>query len=103
MDALNYYNILCIERSATNAEVKTAYRHQARRFHPDVSDDPDGERKFKAVAEAYRTLRRPESRAAYDLGAMPAGPVGEDPWHPQPFIFWFALFQWPGATWLWPA
>ena len=51
---------------ASCAEIKSAFRTLAQRFHPDVTKDRDGERKFKEVAEAYRTLSRPDSKVAYD-------------------------------------
>jgi curved DNA-binding protein len=62
----DYYAVLGIDRSATTEAVKKAYRKLAHKYHPDVSKDPDGEEKFKAVAEAYETLKNPEKRAAYD-------------------------------------
>lgn len=62
----NHYATLHIDRCASCAEIKSAFRTLAQRFHPDVSKDWDGERKIKEVAEAYRTLRRPDSKVAYD-------------------------------------
>ncbi|TMG74913.1 MAG: molecular chaperone DnaJ, partial [Betaproteobacteria bacterium] len=46
--------------------IKKAYRKLAHKYHPDVSKDPQGETKFKEIAEAYATLKDPEKRAAYD-------------------------------------
>ena len=60
------YDILGVERIANARDLKRAYRRLARKYHPDVSDDPDGERKFKDVAEAYGTLKRPHKRTEYD-------------------------------------
>ena len=62
----DYYGILGVERSAAADAIKKAYRKLARKYHPDVSKDPDGEEKFKAVAEAYETLKDPDKRTAYD-------------------------------------
>jgi curved DNA-binding protein len=62
----DYYAILGVDRSAGEAAIKSAYRKLARKYHPDVSKEPDAEAKFKDVSEAYTTLRDPEKRAAYD-------------------------------------
>jgi curved DNA-binding protein len=62
----DYYEILGIEPTAGEAEIKTAYRRLARKLHPDVSKEPGAEEKFKAVNEAYEALRDPQKRAAYD-------------------------------------
>lgn len=70
----DYYAILGVRREADDGEIKKAYRKFARKYHPDVSKDPQGEEKFKDLAEAYQTLKDPEKRAAYDrLGPHQAG------------------------------
>ncbi len=66
MKRQNHYSTLHVDRCASCAEIKSAFRTLAQRFHPDVTKDRDGEQKFKDVAEAYRTLKRPDSKIAYD-------------------------------------
>ncbi len=66
MEFKDYYGVLGVEPSAGDAEIKTAYRRLARKFHPDVSKEAGAEDKFKAVNEAYEALRDPEKRKAYD-------------------------------------
>ena len=66
MEFKDYYGILGVEASAGEAEIKTAYRRLARKYHPDVSKEKGAEEQFKAVNEAYEALRDPQKRAAYD-------------------------------------
>ena len=70
----DYYAALGVDRKASAEDIKKAYRKLARKYHPDVSKERDAEEKFKAMAEAYETLKDPEKRAAYDqLGSHSAG------------------------------
>jgi curved DNA-binding protein len=70
----DYYAILGVDRGASAEDIKKAYRKLARKYHPDVSKEPNAEEKFKEMGEAYETLKDPEKRAAYDrLGQYAAG------------------------------
>lgn len=66
----DYYATMGVPRTATEAEIKTAHRKLARKFHPDLNKEPSAEARFKEVGEAYQVLKDPEKRAAFDaLGA----------------------------------
>jgi curved DNA-binding protein len=74
MKYTDYYAALGVERGASAADIKKAYRRLAQKYHPDVSKEPDAEAKFKEIAEAYATLKDADKRAAYDaLGSRPQG------------------------------
>ena len=62
----DYYESLDVQRDADTRTIKQAYRRLARKYHPDVSTEPDAEEKFKTVAEAYEVLGDEEKRAEYD-------------------------------------
>src|SRR5919201_3328179 len=63
----DYYDVLGVGRSASEADIKKAFRRLARELHPDVNaHDPEAEEKFKQAAEAYEVLSDPERRRIYD-------------------------------------
>ena len=62
----DYYDILGVNRDASQDEIKRAYRKLAAKYHPDKNKAPDAEEKFKKVREAYEVLSDPQKRKAYD-------------------------------------
>jgi len=92
MQFKDYYQVFDVPRSATQDDIKRAYRKLARKYHPDVSKEPDAEARFKELGEAYEVLKDPEKRAAYDqMGSQWKG--GQD-FKPPPG--WDAGFEFSG-------
>jgi molecular chaperone DnaJ len=86
---MDYYEVLQVERTASDGELKAAYRKLAMQYHPDRNpNNPDAEEKFKACSEAYQVLSDPDKRAAYDrfghAGVGAAGAAG-NPFAGGPF------------------
>src|SRR5438552_15009162 len=74
MEYKDYYKILGVERGASDEDIKKAYRKLGRKYHPDVSKEPNAKERFQEVAEAYETLKDKDKRAAYDsLGSHRPG------------------------------
>lgn len=93
MEYKDYYKIMGIAKTATQEEIKRAYRKLARKYHPDVSKEVDAEQKFKEVGEAYEVLKDPQKRAAYDR-------IGSQWQHGQRFTpppDWDAGFEFSGG------
>ena len=66
MDKRDYYEVLGVSKDASAAEIKSAFRQLAKKYHPDVSKEPDAEKKFKEVQEAYEVLGDETKRQQYD-------------------------------------
>ena len=62
----DYYEILGIQRDASDDAVKKAYRKMALKYHPDKNKEPDADEKFKEVAEAFEVLSDPQKREVFD-------------------------------------
>ena len=64
----DYYEVLGLDRKASDSDIKKAFRSKAREFHPDKNpDDPESEARFKEVQEAYAILSNPDERRKYDM------------------------------------
>jgi molecular chaperone DnaJ len=66
MDKRDYYEVLGVSKTATDAEIKSAFRKLAKKYHPDVSKEPDAAEKFKEAQEAYAVLSDAKKRQQYD-------------------------------------
>lgn len=66
MDYKDYYKVMGVDKGANEKEIKLAYRRLARKYHPDISKEPNAEEKFKEVGEAYEVLKDPKKRKVYD-------------------------------------
>ena len=81
----DYYEILELQRSASDEDIKRSFRKLAQQWHPDVNTDPDADARFKEVNEAYQVLADPQRRQAYDtfgkagVGGPGAGAEGYGP------------------------
>jgi molecular chaperone DnaJ len=78
----DYYEMLGVPRDADTTTIKDAFRQLARRYHPDISTEPDAEQRFREIAEAYGVLSDPAKRASYDAqgSAGLTSATAEDLW-----------------------
>ena len=62
MNKKDYYEVLGVSKDASDADIKSAFRKLAKKYHPDICKEPDAEEKFKEVQEAYAVLSDPTKR-----------------------------------------
>jgi curved DNA-binding protein len=96
MQFKDYYDTLGVKPDASDAEIKSAFRKLARKYHPDVSKEAGAEDKFKAVNEAYEALKDPEKRRQYDA-LRARGYRPGDEFQPTPDFGGFGGFGGGGA------
>lgn len=72
----NYYDTLGVGKDASPEEIKSAYRKLAKKYHPDISKEPDAAEKFKEINEAYECLSDPQKKSNYDQFGSASGPQG---------------------------
>ena len=71
MPSKDYYKILGVDKNASEADIKSAYRKLAKQYHPDLNpNNPEAAEKFKECNEAYEVLSDKDKRARYDRGEM---------------------------------
>ena len=92
MQFKDYYETLGVPRDASADQIKKAFRRLARKYHPDVSKEPNAELRMKEINEANAVLSDPEKRAAYD--ALGSGHAAGEEFRPPPN--WDAGFEFSG-------
>ena len=93
MDFKDYYQVLGVDRTASDDDIKKAFRRLARKHHPDLNKAPEAAARMQEINEAHEVLRDPEKRAAYDRVGQ--GAHAGQPFQPPPG--WDGGFEFSGA------
>ena len=72
---MNPYEVLGIDKSATDSEIKKAFRELSKKYHPDVCKEDNADQKFKEINDAYSILSDPQKKANYDSYGSAEGPA----------------------------
>lgn len=75
----NYYQTLGVPKTASEGEIKKAYRRLAKQYHPDINKDKSAEDRFKEISEAYNVLSDPKKKQQFDMFGQYAQGQGFDP------------------------
>tara|TARA_B100001059_G_scaffold155208_1_gene154821 strand:- start:819 stop:1781 length:963 start_codon:yes stop_codon:yes gene_type:complete len=95
----DFYQILGVSKTATESEIKKAYRKLSLEYHPDKNSSPDAESKFQKINEAYETLGDHDQRKMYDhKGSIPGAPFGENQFGSGGFPFFHTNAHMPGRA-----
>lgn len=95
---MNLYETLGVNKSATDEEIKKAFRKLSKKYHPDVCKEAGAEQRFKDINDAYNILSDPQKRSNYDLYGTPEAPPINEAFNNSPFNFDFGYRRRSGES-----